>query len=611
MLVINYKNNTPQQKYYAVGVKQNNNANKIKFVLKANQDGIDLQNLTPYLKLQNKEHTYLDKIELETIYKSANGIIEITWLMTRKSMEYRYLEAQLVFEDNEEDIVWQTLIVELELNETINADEEISDKNPTILQQLQGEVKDVASMRDVLKNIKYEYDEEHDTSRLTMPRGILPLRIVNNPNGNIYYFDYGTKKIIEENGNNQVGVILIWDSIVYLDFYYDVAWEYHESEHEQYAIDYAGLDGDECKLNTYNLYNVPTPEDKNEVLRKITYSYNAGDDETIITFPQYIAPLIFYNESKANDLYFDYDNKLVYDDSKSQVGRIFAIDNNSVIKIGVDGELVADLENDDITFAHFNNFIGINTLNLFKGINNYFEYDDNANMWRLPYQEINFDKETSPVVNGSYPLMYVNFGASMDKGSVETNYAQKGGVVVFDKTSNFLSLIASNTKIYNHLVVSNEEKRPVLIPFSFFSSQNDMNNFIDNINNGGGYATRMYNEKGIVFLKPFNSFYISSRKMIIDSDLEIEGFFIFKGETQGDELEIIGNANLLRYGTTDAGDLTLLIQDSISTKLNGYPVIAKSRNNDNITLYFVGTNGVQSATFNVSDFESWDIKRYS
>ena len=135
MLVINYKNNTPQQKYYAVGVKKNNNANKVKFVLKANQDGIDLQNLTPYLKLQNKEHTYLDKIELETIYKSANGIIEITWLMTRKSMQHRYLEAQLVFEDNEEDIVWQTLIVELELNETIDADEEISEANPTILQQ--------------------------------------------------------------------------------------------------------------------------------------------------------------------------------------------------------------------------------------------------------------------------------------------------------------------------------------------------------------------------------------------------------------------------------------------------------------------------------------------
>ena len=81
-------------------------------------------------------------------------------------------------------------------------------------------------MRDVLKNIKYEYDEEHDTSRLTMPRGILPLRIVNNPNGDIYYFDYGTKKIIEENGNNQVGVINIWDSVVYLDFYYD-DWQLH------------------------------------------------------------------------------------------------------------------------------------------------------------------------------------------------------------------------------------------------------------------------------------------------------------------------------------------------------------------------------------------------
>ena len=464
MLVINYKNNTPQQKYYAVGVKQNNNANKIKFVLKANQDGIDLQNLTPYLKLQNKEHTYLDKIELETIYKSANGIIEITWLMTRKSMEYRYLEAQLVFEDNEEDIVWQTLIVELELNETINADEEISDKNPTILQQLQGEVKDVASMRDVLKNIKYEYDEEHDTSRLTMPRGILPLRIVNNPNGDIYYFDYGTKKIIEENGNNQVGVILIWDSVVYLDFYYDVAWEYHESEHEQYAIDYMGLDGDECNLNTYILYHAQQEKD---ILKEIKYRYDEYGNLSTIIFPKGIAPITLLINGQSTWI-MNYEWESVKTENES-VGEIYLV--NDHYEIQAISDYVEIREGDLIIDLSYANFI--------KNGHFLFNFSKMYNINVLNYDDI----ENEGLIHGA--IITFASGDGISKGKIY-RIAGDNGIYIEDwGNTNRTQALQTHTLINPYSLGDTLwAHKHFYIPTAFFKEGNHINDFVYEINRG-------------------------------------------------------------------------------------------------------------------------------
>lgn len=141
MLVINYKGNIPQQNFYSIGVKQNNKANKIMFVLNAIQQDVDLSVLRPYLKLQSKEGEYIDKIVLTSQEDTIQGILDIEWLMTSKSMQYRNLQLQLQFQsDNSDEIVWQTMIVEIELSETIKADEEISEKYPTELKQLETEV---------------------------------------------------------------------------------------------------------------------------------------------------------------------------------------------------------------------------------------------------------------------------------------------------------------------------------------------------------------------------------------------------------------------------------------------------------------------------------------
>ena len=136
MLVINYKGNKPQQRFYTLGVKDNNNANKIRFVLDVAQEDLTLREYHWYLKVRNKEHAYEDKILLDDV-NNDNGLIELDWVLTRKSTQFRNIELQLEYHNANDDVVWQTMIIEVELNENINADKEISERYPTELEQME------------------------------------------------------------------------------------------------------------------------------------------------------------------------------------------------------------------------------------------------------------------------------------------------------------------------------------------------------------------------------------------------------------------------------------------------------------------------------------------
>ena len=140
MLSINFKGITPQNRFYKYSVIGNNNSNKIKFILSAIQNDVGLSSLTPYIKVQSAGGTYLDKIR--AVASVEDETIAIIWTMTRKSLSCRNLTIQLQFEDvdNNNDVVWQTSMIELELENTIKADEEIEEKNPTILQQMAGQL---------------------------------------------------------------------------------------------------------------------------------------------------------------------------------------------------------------------------------------------------------------------------------------------------------------------------------------------------------------------------------------------------------------------------------------------------------------------------------------
>lgn len=157
MLVINYKGITPQQRFYSHAVKGNNNANEIKFIVERYQNDLDLASLTPYLKVSSKCENYFDKISLTLT--NDDDFVYLVWTMTRKSTHYRNLELQLQFQsDDSDDVVFQTQIVELELNETINADKEISEEYPTILSQLEKMIKEIEANAEKITSMTYVND---------------------------------------------------------------------------------------------------------------------------------------------------------------------------------------------------------------------------------------------------------------------------------------------------------------------------------------------------------------------------------------------------------------------------------------------------------------------
>ena len=169
MLSVNYKFDTPQQRFYSTGVKGDNKANKIRFIVPIQQKNIKLSlDYTPYLKLQNKDRNFFDKIEMvDKVFD--NDFIYLTWLITRKSTQHKHLEFQLIFENTNEDIVFQTLIAELEMNDFINADHEIAERYPSILMSLQKQINDIVAEQG--NHISLDYSQDSLEVMLTNNKG--------------------------------------------------------------------------------------------------------------------------------------------------------------------------------------------------------------------------------------------------------------------------------------------------------------------------------------------------------------------------------------------------------------------------------------------------------
>ena len=158
MLIINYKGNTPQHRFYSVGVRGENKSNKIRFIVPIQQKDVVLSvDYTAYLKLRDKDHCYYDKIELvDKVYDE--NFIYLTWLITRKSTNYKHLDLQLQFENTDNDVVLETLIAELEMNDFINADKEIEEQYPSVLMSLQKQINDIVAQQG--NRISMEYTDD-------------------------------------------------------------------------------------------------------------------------------------------------------------------------------------------------------------------------------------------------------------------------------------------------------------------------------------------------------------------------------------------------------------------------------------------------------------------
>lgn len=121
-----FKGNVPQQKMYSYAVKDNNNSNTITFVLdKIQEDNLDLSSLTCFVKV--KGHV-IDKDVVVKIVEEDK--VKIKWILKRKHTKSRIISIQLQFEGYENDLVWQSEIIEITLSGTIKADEYIENEFP-------------------------------------------------------------------------------------------------------------------------------------------------------------------------------------------------------------------------------------------------------------------------------------------------------------------------------------------------------------------------------------------------------------------------------------------------------------------------------------------------
>lgn len=156
MLYINFKGNTPQQRFYTLGVQRNNKANKIRFILEKQQADLNLSDYICNLKIESKENEYLDLIMLEKVSETETELV-YEWVMPLKSTQYRNLELQLEFL-GEEEIVWQTMIFGIELSDTIKVGDTVDDKKLSVLKQMEYQVdknkKDIANLKDEVKEAK-------------------------------------------------------------------------------------------------------------------------------------------------------------------------------------------------------------------------------------------------------------------------------------------------------------------------------------------------------------------------------------------------------------------------------------------------------------------------
>lgn len=153
MLVINYKGNTPQQRFYNFGVQGNDKSNIITFVVGRHQPSVDLLPFACNLKLVGKGSEYKDYINLVGEYDENSDTISFEWLMTLKSTEYRNLEMQLEFIGDNGEIIWQTLIVGLELSDEIIVDKKaIGEKDATLIDQLSARVGELDAKVDELES---------------------------------------------------------------------------------------------------------------------------------------------------------------------------------------------------------------------------------------------------------------------------------------------------------------------------------------------------------------------------------------------------------------------------------------------------------------------------
>lgn len=111
-------------------------------------EGVDLSEFTPYVKIQNEKDGYIDKDGKITV-ETTETKLRLIYRLRRKTTSHPAFEMQLQFEkeDSGDCVVWQTEIINVTLSRAIEADETITEKYPSVLQDLTARVSDIENIK--------------------------------------------------------------------------------------------------------------------------------------------------------------------------------------------------------------------------------------------------------------------------------------------------------------------------------------------------------------------------------------------------------------------------------------------------------------------------------
>lgn len=119
-----------------------NNAEKLTFSVSKNFNGLNLSDFTAFLKTEDEEGN-LNKIPMSKSNDGDNLLLSVV-VTTDITGNIRQLNIQIVFESSDGEIVFNTEIIKINVNPSINADSYIASEYPQVLVQWQSQMAELA-----------------------------------------------------------------------------------------------------------------------------------------------------------------------------------------------------------------------------------------------------------------------------------------------------------------------------------------------------------------------------------------------------------------------------------------------------------------------------------
>lgn len=136
MLVIIYNGNKPIGTNFKYSVQFNNKYDIVRVILN-NQPFDFFDNFKTYVKFQNAEDDYYDRVLIDNpTYDDESAWWYVDFELKAQQTSHKFVDFQLSIEDANDEIVWGTQVARIEIANGIDADTQVADQYPSIIQYL-------------------------------------------------------------------------------------------------------------------------------------------------------------------------------------------------------------------------------------------------------------------------------------------------------------------------------------------------------------------------------------------------------------------------------------------------------------------------------------------